>query len=314
MDSVDSGAPYRRIAAEIRDNITSGRLRPGDRIPPTRQITRDWGVAMATASKVIAVLRDEGLVDTKPGSGTVVRSRDRAFTPTSSRRQELDRDRIVRTAIAIADAEGMAAVSMRRVATDLGVATMSLYRHVPGKDDLMLYMVDLVTAEKTAHARPPAHWRERLEFSSRLLWTICRRHPWVAEVLSMTRPRAITPNLMFYAEWVLTALRGLGLGMDDMMYIHLNLFSHIRGLALSLQSEARARQDTGMTSDEWMDTQVAEFREVVATGRYPTMEYVVTQEFEQDMDTMFEYGLRLLLDGVERRLARGQAVGRPAPA
>ncbi|GAA2795327.1 TetR/AcrR family transcriptional regulator C-terminal domain-containing protein [Crossiella cryophila] len=300
---MDSGAPYQRIVAEIRDRIARGRLRPGDRIPSTRQITREWGVAMATATKVIATLREEGLVDTKPGAGTVVRSADRPPTRTLPREQELGRDRILRAAIAIADADGMAAVSMRRVATDLGTATMSLYRHVSGKEDLLLHMADRVIAEETLPARPPAHWRDCLELSSRLLWTVCRRRPWVAEVLSMTRPRA-TPNLMSYTEWVLTALRGLGLGVEDMWYIHLNLVSHIRGLALSLQAETRERQDTGLTSEEWISTQAANFAEIVAQGRYPTLEHLADQEFEQDLDVMFEYGLRLVLDGVERQLTR----------
>jgi DNA-binding transcriptional regulator YhcF (GntR family) len=301
---VERGAPYQRIAAEIRDRIASGRLRPGDRIPSTRQISRDWGVAMATASKVIAALRDEGRVETRPGAGTVVRSADRAFTRALPREHDLGRDHIVRAAIAIADAEGMPAVSMRRVATDLGVATMSLYRHVSSKDDLLLYMADAVAADEPLPARPPARWRECLELLARLFWAVCRRHPWLAEVISVTRPRA-APNLMLYSEWSLTALRGLGLGPGDMMYIHLNLFGHVRGLALALQTEAGERQDTGMTNNEWMDTQLAAFQEIVASGRYPTMEYLVTQDFEQDLDVMFEFGLRLLLDGVEQRLTRG---------
>ncbi|MCP2306078.1 TetR/AcrR family transcriptional regulator C-terminal domain-containing protein [Actinokineospora globicatena] len=305
---MDTEAPYRTIAAEIRGWILSGRLRQGDRIPSTRQICARWGVAMATATKVIATLRDAGLVDTKPGSGTIVRATRQPSTP---RRRELDRDRVVRAAMAIADAEGMSAVSMRRVATDLGVATMSLYRHVGSKEDLTLLMADAAAAEVVLRAQPPAHWRSRLEFSCRLLWTICRRRPWVAEVMSMTRPRA-APHLLFYSEWVLTALRDLGLGMDDMMYVHLNLFSHIRGLALSVQAEARERQDTGLTSDEWMDTQEAAFLGIVSDGRYPTMAHVVTQEFEQDLDVMFEYGLRLLLDGVTAAADRGPA-GRARP-
>ena len=63
---MDREAPYLRIAAEIRDRITRGELRPGDRVPSTRQITQKWGVAMATATKVIAVLRDEGIVEARP--------------------------------------------------------------------------------------------------------------------------------------------------------------------------------------------------------------------------------------------------------
>src|ERR1700738_251691 len=137
---METEAPYRRIVAEIRDRIARGELRPGDRVPSTRRITQEWGVAMATATKVIATLRDEGVVDPRPGAGTVVRSPEPGQAPVTRkavpREQELSRDRVVRAAIAIADAEGLAMLSMRRVATDLGVATMSLYRHVPRKDEL----------------------------------------------------------------------------------------------------------------------------------------------------------------------------------
>src|SRR4051812_37418325 len=69
-------APYLRIVADIRGQIRSGRLRPGDRVPSTRQITQEWGVAMATATKVITTLRELGLVDTRPGAGTVVRGQE----------------------------------------------------------------------------------------------------------------------------------------------------------------------------------------------------------------------------------------------
>ena len=65
-------APYRRIVDEISGRIAAGALRPGDRIPSARQITREWGVAIATATKVLATLRQEGLVEPRPGVGTVV--------------------------------------------------------------------------------------------------------------------------------------------------------------------------------------------------------------------------------------------------
>ena len=110
--------------------------------------------------------------------------------------------------MAVADAEGLAAVSMRRVATDLGVATMSLYRHVSTKDDLMLRIADAAIAEQPFPPRP-AHWRASLETVVRHMWMVCRRHPWVAETLSMTRPQ-VAPNLLKYAEWTLTVLRERG--------------------------------------------------------------------------------------------------------
>jgi DNA-binding transcriptional regulator YhcF (GntR family) len=301
---MESEAPYRRVVAEIRDRIARGELRPGDRVPSTRQITQDWGVAMATATKVITALRDEGLVDTRPGAGTVVRQPATEPTPARkppAREHELTRDRIVRAAIAIADAEGLAMLSMRRVATDLGVATMSLYRHVPGKEELTLLMADTVFTEEPFPAQPPPGWRERLELAGQMMWRVFRRHPWAAEVLSMTRPQ-VMPNLLGYAEWSLGTLRQIGFDMDEMMYIHLSLFGHVRGTALSLQPEAQARQDTGLTNDEWMETQAFDLTDLLATGRFPTFEYLVQQEFDYDLDRVFEYGLQRLLDGIEARI------------
>ena len=103
-------------------------------MPSARQIVRDWNVPIATATKALAQLRKEGLVRVEPGVGTIVKG-DRA--------PDLSRERIVEAAIAIADDEGTAALSMRTVAKELGVATMSLYRHVPSKDALFTLMADV---------------------------------------------------------------------------------------------------------------------------------------------------------------------------
>src|SRR5690349_14654747 len=117
MDHPDDGTvpPYRRIVAEISARVAAGTLRPGDRIPSARQITREWGVAIATATKVLATLRQEGVVRPVPGVGTVVTGGAPqppvAVRPDPSREpaREPTRERIVRAAIAVADAEGLAA-------------------------------------------------------------------------------------------------------------------------------------------------------------------------------------------------------------
>ncbi|GLI01425.1 TetR/AcrR family transcriptional regulator C-terminal domain-containing protein [Phytohabitans aurantiacus] len=285
--------PYQRIVADIRDRIDSGRLRPGDRVPSTRQIVRDWGVAMATATRAIAALREAGLVDTRPGAGTTVRH---PHQKGERREPELSRDRIVRTAVALADAEGLAMLSMRRIAADLDVATMTLYRYVASKEELVLAMVDAVHGESPLPARPP-HWRAALERAARLMWTVFRRHPWAAEALSMTRPQLL-PNVLAYADFSLATLRELGLDVSDTMHIHLTLFGHVRGTALNIQSEVRAEQDTGLTSDEWIETQRRAIAAVVATGRFPAFAEVSGHQFDYDLDAVFEYGLQRLLDGV----------------
>jgi hypothetical protein len=179
---------------------------------------------------------------------------------------------------------------------------------VPSKDELMLFMADTVLAEEAFPAQPPPGWRERLEIAGRLMWTVFRRHPWAAEVLSTTRPQ-VMPNLLTYAEWTLTVLRELGLGMDDMMHTHLILFGHVRGMALSLQSEAQAQQDTGMTNDEWIETQESDLNDVLVSGRFPNLEYVIQQQFDYDLDAVFEYGLQRLLDGIEVKLRAVSAPG-----
>src|SRR5579859_5037157 len=192
---MSTSAPYLRIAAELRRRIEVGELVPGARVPSTRAIVDEWGVAMATATKALAELRHRGLVRAVPGVGTVVAEADGGparATPAPRRRQTgrdeaLGPERIVATAIAIADAEGLGAASMRRVAGEMGVAPMSLYRHVEDKDDLVVRMMDAVFRGWQLPERPPAGWRPRVEIAARLYWDACRRHPWLASAVSITR-------------------------------------------------------------------------------------------------------------------------------
>ncbi|HZE30299.1 MAG TPA: GntR family transcriptional regulator, partial [Actinoallomurus sp.] len=256
-----------QIAAELRRRIETGELAPGDRVPSTREITRRWNVAMATATKVLTQLRHEGLVRAVPGVGTVVSPGHGETTPPRdvtrtgappSRRNVADRTltltRIVTTAIAIADAEGLAAVSMRRVAGELGVATMSLYRHVTDKDDLVARMMDASFSEWPFPADPPEGWRERLELAGRMLWAMFRRHPWLAPALSVTRPQPV-PSAIPFTEWVLTTLDGRGLDLSTTFTSYITLFNYIRGTAVNIEMEMEAEALTGQNNEEWMDTQ-----------------------------------------------------------
>jgi DNA-binding transcriptional regulator YhcF (GntR family) len=287
--------PYTRIVAEIQRRIADGELRPGDRVPSTRQITQEWGVAMATATKALSTLRQQGLVRAVQGVGTVVED-----TRHPTRREpghELTRDRIVRAAIEIADTEGLAAVSMRRIATKLDTATMSLYRHVPGKDDLVILMADTAFTEEPLPTDPPPGWRARLELSSRLQWRACRRHPWLARAISLTRPQ-VMPNAMMHTEWSLRALAGLD--PKTMLYAYLTLLGFVRGAAVSLEGEVDAEQDTGMTPDEWMDSQESALRPALATADFPALSELAEHDISFDLDDLFEFGLQRLLDGLAK--------------
>jgi DNA-binding transcriptional regulator YhcF (GntR family) len=310
---------YRRIADEIRARIAVRELRPGDPVPSARGITREWGVALATATKVLATLNAEGVTRSLPGRGTVVAApavpaRPPGLAARAARRKDgdpdLTRERIVAAAVRVADAEGLAQLSMRRIATELAAAPMSLYRHVDGKDELLVSMMDSVIGEDSLPAPPPEGWRAQLELSSRLQWQVFRRHPWLAQALSITRPQLI-PNGMRHTEWALRALDGLGLTMQEMMHIHMTLFSHVRGLALNLEAEAQAEQDSGLTSDEWMQTQEHGFRAIASTGGFPLLDRLVNSEIEMDLDQLFEFGLGRLLDGLECHLAKVSRLDEP---
>jgi DNA-binding transcriptional regulator YhcF (GntR family) len=287
---------FERIVDELRSQITSGRLRAGDRVPSTRQIMRDWGVAIATASKALATLQEEDLVSARPGVGTLVASKRARAREPSGVEPEVSVARILASAIAIADAEGLGAVSMRRIAVELGVATMALYRHVRGKGKLLVLMADHILGETPLPATRPQGWRPQLELVARLQWAIYRRHPWLARVISMTRPD-IWPNGMRHTEWALRAVADLDLDPTTMLLVAVTLFSYVRGSAMNLEMAAEAEQETGLTDEQWVDARHAAFTRIFASGRYPTLEAVASRPVELDAESLFEFGLSRLLDG-----------------
>lgn len=303
--------PYRRIVGEIRARILSGDLRPGDRVPSIRQIADRWGVAVATATRVVATLREDGLVEAKVGSGTVVsapRAEKRPTDPTTSARpprpagradtagHALSREHVHGTAIAIADVEGLHAVSMRRVAAELGVGPMSLYRHVANKDELVGQMADEIFGEAELPDPGPAGWRAKLELIARQQWALCCRHHWLPKAVSFTRP-LLVPNMMAHTEWTLRALDGLGLSMTTRMREALTLHSLVTTVALSMADEVESEQETGVTLARWLAAQRSRADELLNSGRFPLLA-AIHEESVSDLDGLFEYSLARHLDGL----------------
>ncbi|MDX3101372.1 TetR/AcrR family transcriptional regulator C-terminal domain-containing protein [Nonomuraea angiospora] len=298
-------APYAEIVADIKRRIADGRLRPGDRVPSTRQLARDRGVALATAAKALALLAQEGVVVAEPRVGTVV-AEPRGGRPAARRPDisgnEMTRERIVRAAVEIADAEGLPELTMRRVADRLGMATMSLYRHVGGKDDLVLLMISAVIDEFPLPEEPPDGWRARLEVSARLQWAGYRAHPWMAGVTSLTRP---TPSagLLRHTEWVMAALAGTRLDATAKMHVHTLLYSYVQGIAANLELERQAQAATGLSAEEFMAGQEEHLRWIAESGDYRAFAGVVAEldgDFDLDLDRLFEFGLGPLLDGLAK--------------
>lgn len=210
---------------------------------------------------------------------------------------------ITTAAIGIADAEGLEALSMRRVGDNLGVTAMSLYSYVPGKAELLDLMLDTVYAEFT---EPPGKgWRERLEHIARENWALYLRHQWLLQVAT-ARP-VLGPNTIAKYDHELRAIEGIGLGDIDMDLIVTTLGNYVHGAVRAAIEAAQAAQQTGKTDVQWWEEHAPLLEKVFDAGRHPVATRVgaaAGAEYNAPSDPLraFEFGLRLLLDGVEAHL------------
>jgi DNA-binding transcriptional regulator YhcF (GntR family) len=299
--------PYARIAAELSRRITDRELAPGDKVPSTRQVAQEFGVALATATKALDVLRAEGLVITRPRSGTVVAPRRAAKDGAPA---ELTRERVLEEAVAIADAEGLESVSMRAVAGRCGVAPMSLYRHVEDRDQLLKLMAESAYGAAEFDVDEAAPWRSQVEHLARRLWRLHRAHPWLGRITPLTRPLPL-PSIIRMGDKLLGALEGLGLPPLAQFNVHVLVYNHVVALASTFEHEDEAVSETGLTADEWTDLQwiqrtgddrfMAELPHFAklfgALGAMP-------EGYDMDLEELFELDLALFLDGVEALAAR----------
>jgi DNA-binding transcriptional regulator YhcF (GntR family) len=305
-------SPYARIADDLRRRVEAGQLVPGERVPSTRTLARTWKVANATAAHALQALVQEGILEARPRSGTVVAgARARAGRATASE-HELTRARVIAAALDIADQEGLSALSIRGLAAKLGAPTMSLYRHVRSKEELLMLMTDTALGEEKLPEPPPKGWRAQLEVGARLEWKILRRHPWLARVVHISRPTPM-PNALTFANWVMRALHSTALDAAGKLQLHVLLHGFIQGLAVNVEAEAQAVGETGLSEQDYMRQQEERFGALAATGRFPyfaLMMKELPQEFDIDFDDLFERGLRALLDGFTPVIERGRAVAR----
>ncbi|MER7555971.1 GntR family transcriptional regulator [Nocardioides sp. NPDC126508] len=304
---------YVRIAAELTRRIDQAEIAPGDKVPSTRQVAQEFGVALATATKALDVLRAGGLVTTRPRSGTVVAPREE--TSRGPGPKALTRRQVLAEAVAIADAEGLDAVSMRAVAGRCGVAPMSLYRFVEGKDQLVAAMADSVYAASPFALDPDAPWRERAESLGRELWRLHRDHPWLGRTQPLTRPMLL-PNLLRFGDRLLGALEGLNLPPKTQFDVHVLLYNHVAGLAANIEREDEAMSLTGVSAEEWTDRQyVPHFGNDSFRSAFPHMARLfgptalLADGYDMDIDELFELGFGLLLDGVEGYAQRQARMG-----
>ena len=151
---------------------------------------------------------------------------------------DLSVDRIARAAIELADAAGIGALSMRRVADQLGVGTMSLYTYVPGKSELLDVMIDTVAGETARPDDVAGGWRGRLTQVAQENWALLSRHPWMLQV-GKTRP-PLGPMIMDKYEYELSTIDGIGLTDVEMDSVLTLVLGH---------AEISARRAIGRSTD-----------------------------------------------------------------
>jgi AcrR family transcriptional regulator len=229
-------------------------------------------------------------------------------TPQGSRgpKQRYSVDEVVRAAIEVADAEGLAAFSMRKVADRLGLKLMSIYTYVPGRSELVGLMIDEVAGETEL---PPhqGDLRKRLTGVARQLWDEYHRHPWLLQV-SDSRPW-IGPNGTAKWEWQLSAIEGAGftdLEMDQVVTL-ISVFT--AGVAQASVEARRVAEQSGMSDAEWWEINAPILERVMPPGAYPIGARVglaAGQEYNaiSDPERSFHFGLDRILDGLERLLDR----------
>jgi AcrR family transcriptional regulator len=224
--------------------------------------------------------------------------------PRRGPRPRLTVEQIISTAIRIADAEGLAALSMRRVGEELGVTAMSLYTYVPSKAELVDVMIDTALGEfepDAADDNAAEAWRGRLERVARQNWDLFRRHPWLLKA-SMSRP-VLGPNLVARYEHELRTVDGVGLSDVDMDLVVTLLSNYVRGAVRTALEAAEAERRTGMSEEQWWAVYAPLLERVFDADAYPVAARVgaaAGEEYQSAIapERAFEFGLQRVLDGI----------------
>ena len=215
------------------------------------------------------------------------------LTSAPGSRQRLNRERVLRTATARADAGGLEALTMRTLADELEVAPMALYRHIANKDDLVDAMIDVVFGEIALPAGG-TDWKTAMRQRAISVYEALARHPWAIGLMESRRSPG--PANLRHHDAVIGKLRAAGFSIQMSAHAYSVLDSYIYGFAL-----------TKMNLPFQTTTQVAEVAETMLqpfpVNEYPNLvEFITEHAMKPDYDYAdeFEYGLDLVLDGLDR--------------
>ncbi|HYI56535.1 MAG TPA: TetR/AcrR family transcriptional regulator [Microlunatus sp.] len=213
-----------------------------------------------------------------------------AVDPQRGPKRELSVEKIVDAAIEIADADGLGAVSMSSVATRLGYTTMSLYRYVSAKDDLIVLMNDEGLGLPPDHEPVDDDWRGGLRRWGRAVDAAYRRHPWLLDIPIDGVP--ITPNNLAWLDWGLRLLAPAGMAASNAV---------AAVLMISGLTRWQATIDRSVASGDQLEAEQVVFTELVTPERYPALAAALRDGglSDDEADDPFRFALERALDGLE---------------
>ena len=223
----------------------------------------------------------------------------RSEPPTRGRKARLILADVVAAGVQVADRDGLDALSMRRVAGELGVGAMSLYTYVPGRSELVDLMVDRVFGELELPAAALG-WREGLGQYARTTWQLYRSHPWLLQLNMWRGPLA--PQVLDAQEAGLRALTGTGLPAAEVVRTLSLVDTFVQGTARAAVAEDADQQDTGVDMEGFWTSVSSFWTDYFDYARYPTMARLYADGGFDTTDD-FEAALDRLLTVVELSLA-----------
>jgi AcrR family transcriptional regulator len=216
----------------------------------------------------------------------------------------LSRERIVRAAIALADKDGLDAVSLRKVGARLNAGPMRLYGYLSTKEELLELMVDAVYGEMASAGPIRGDWREALRTIARRTRQAAQKHKWFIDLLGGRHH--LGPNALAHSEASLAALSQTP-GFEDIDAVLQavgTVNAYVIGAIQSEASELRAERESGMNETQWQNATWPYIQRMIATGRFPTLARVVREARHPSSDVRFDTGLECVLDGIAARLSR----------
>ena len=224
------------------------------------------------------------------------------MTEPAQRRAPLTRERVLRAAIELADDGGIEALSMRKLARELGVEAMSLYNHVRNKSDLVEAMVDLVVGEIELPDEPD--WERAIRRCAISAYDTYLRHPWACSLVMAPGNIRLEQNpRLRYMEWLLGRLVEAGFSPELTYRGYHALDSHILGFTMWYLGHSAGRDD--VTAGEDPEEFVAKLVPQLRAGGYPRIaehaEQHVSAPWRESLRE-FEFGLDLILDGLKQAL------------